>query len=59
MMMKAEDHRKMNTVLIIATVVVTVVVVVILILSNKHSMQDCEDRLFEKLTKMKAPKFSL
>lgn len=50
--MTPSEHRRMNTVII----VLSVLVMVLLVIDNKHSMIDCEERLFEKLTNMKAPK---
>ena len=51
--MTPERHREMNTILII----IMGFAIVIAIYLTKHNMHDCEKRLFEKLTNMKAPPF--
>ena len=50
--MRPEHHRRMNTLLII----LMGTAIVLAIVSNKHSMKDCEDRLYEKLTGKPIPK---
>ena len=50
--MTPEEHRRMNTVII----VLAILVMILLIANNRHNIHDCEERLFEKLTNMKAPK---
>ena len=49
--MTPQNHRDMNTLLII----IIGFSIIITIFITKHNMHDCEERLFEKLTKMKAP----
>lgn len=51
-MITPEEHRRMNTVLLI-----TITIALLIYISfNRHSIEDCEEKLFEKLTNMKHPK---
>ena len=50
--MTPEEHRRFNTL----GLVLIIGVVVLIALSNEHNIEDCEQRLFEKLTEMKMPK---
>ena len=45
------QHRVVNTVMII----VTICVVVLYAVKNEHDMEECEARLYEKLTSQSAP----
>ena len=51
MKLRPEDHRTLNTILILGLFIVLVTVV----FAFQHNIEDCETRLFEKLTNMKAP----
>lgn len=46
------QHRAFNTIFTLVLLIATVAVM----MQFKHDMHGCEDRLFEKLTKQKAPK---
>ena len=49
--MTPQNHRDMNTVLIF----IMGIAIIITMYLTKHNMHDYEERLFEKLTNMKAP----
>ena len=50
--MTNSQHRVLNTGLI----VVIVISAILYNISHEHDIEECEARLFEKLTSMKAPK---
>ena len=49
--MNNNTHRSINTFLALWAVGMSITVIL-----TSHSMEDCESRLFEKLTNMKTPK---
>lgn len=53
--MKPQYHRELNSLLIVI-LFVSIALNTYMIAGNKHTLEQCETRLFEKLTNQKAPK---